>query len=910
MARPLSTLAFSSLLAVGYLLAPTWCAAQEALDSSTISAREDARRRAAARDALMQIQEARTAYAAKRYTQAVEHYRNALSVLPEGKETEKQRTFIKESLSDALIARAMDYRSVGRTQEAIDFLQEAIQLAPGNKRAKIELSYTEDPVRHNPALAPTDVRDVEEVSRLLTLGYGYLDLGKYDDALQTFQTVAKYDRYNEAAKRGIEAANKRIAEYLRASRDRTRAGMLSEVDREWDIHSDTESTPGTALANTITLQTDENEEAAERSHTELLDTIRVPHFSLDNATIEDAIQILSGIVRSYEAATPNRPRTRSLNFTLDIGTPDSAEYKQIINRRVSYNLNDVSLKQVVSNVARAFGLDFFIEPSGVEFSGHGGRIITRTFNGVEPAIFMERMIETQTGDDDDDDEGGRRISVNRLKIADFFKDIGVDTVPGSGYNYSPRTRQLVVRNTRENINLISKALNDVQATNWNIVLNVIVVEVDEDDLADLGFDWVFQVGWSNEINMSGGLEAAYSSITGMPILNTTYPVRNTVSPVVTGSLRSINEVEGSRNLESLIQRGAVRDFANQQATHSPYAFGLRGIWTAADVSVFMRGLSQKTGADTIASPSFVFEPHLEESVTFTNVREMFAPSSYDPPDGGVRVIQENRNPTYPNGGGNGRRDDDYGYDSAPITNYTKGVLGGIAAWAESWVPSTSLLPTEGTIEALAASAGAAAAPNNWDRDNNDWENDGRARGVIAWARGAQPLDFIHYGKSEGTEESFDGIGTILQVHKAEPTPDGNSVRLAFTTVINEFEGFLDWGSPINVTMRSQKESQTVQLSENNIVQPIFKRYITNTNVNVADGGVLVLGGLREARIVRYQDKVPILGDLPLVGRFFRSEGEHKRRRALLFFAKVNIVDPTGRKINGSDAGATVTPGLP
>lgn len=85
----------------------------------------------------------------------------------------------------------------------------------------------------------------------------------------------------------------------------------------------------------------------------------------------------------------------------------------------------------------------------------------------------------------------------------------------------------------------------------------------------------------------------------------------------------------------------------------------------------------------------------------------------------------------------------------------------------------------------------------------------------------------------------------------------------------------------------------VELTPNHILQPIFKRYVTNTSLVVRDGSVLVMGGMKEAKVVSYEDKVPVLGDLPLVGRLFRSSGSKKKQRVLLIFAKVNIVTPTG-----------------
>ena len=60
------------------------------------------------------------------------------------------------------------------------------------------------------------------------------------------------------------------------------------------------------------------------------------------------------------------------------------------------------------------------------------------------------------------------------------------------------------------------------------------------------------------------------------------------------------------------------------------------------------------------------------------------------------------------------------------------------------------------------------------------------------------------------------------------------------------------------------------------------------------------------RSVRYEDKLPVLGDLPMVGRLFRSEGEEKVRKAFLMFVKVDIVDPTGRSFGTGERPSDVT----
>ena len=42
-----------------------------------------------------------------------------------------------------------------------------------------------------------------------------------------------------------------------------------------------------------------------------------------------------------------------------------------------------------------------------------------------------------------------------------------------------------------------------------------------------------------------------------------------------------------------------------------------------------------------------------------------------------------------------------------------------------------------------------------------------------------------------------------------------------------------------------------------------------------------------------EDKVPVLGDIPGLGRLFRSEGETRQKRNLLIFVTANLVSPGG-----------------
>jgi general secretion pathway protein D len=62
-----------------------------------------------------------------------------------------------------------------------------------------------------------------------------------------------------------------------------------------------------------------------------------------------------------------------------------------------------------------------------------------------------------------------------------------------------------------------------------------------------------------------------------------------------------------------------------------------------------------------------------------------------------------------------------------------------------------------------------------------------------------------------------------------------------------------------------------------------------TKVLAGDGKVVVLGGLIEEDVQSETQKVPLLGDIPLLGRLFRTDGESLVKRNLLVFIRPTII---------------------
>jgi general secretion pathway protein D len=73
-----------------------------------------------------------------------------------------------------------------------------------------------------------------------------------------------------------------------------------------------------------------------------------------------------------------------------------------------------------------------------------------------------------------------------------------------------------------------------------------------------------------------------------------------------------------------------------------------------------------------------------------------------------------------------------------------------------------------------------------------------------------------------------------------------------------------------------------------------------TSCIVWDGQTVVLGGLLAEDVQKFKDKVPVLGDIPFLGRLFRSESTRTTKKNLLIFVTPTIIDPSGNRVHSSE----------
>jgi general secretion pathway protein D len=71
--------------------------------------------------------------------------------------------------------------------------------------------------------------------------------------------------------------------------------------------------------------------------------------------------------------------------------------------------------------------------------------------------------------------------------------------------------------------------------------------------------------------------------------------------------------------------------------------------------------------------------------------------------------------------------------------------------------------------------------------------------------------------------------------------------------------------------------------------PTTSKRSIESNVLVEDGSIIVLGGLLEDSYSQAEDKVPLLGDVPIVGNLFRSENRSRKKTNLMVFLRPVVV---------------------
>lgn len=145
-----------------------------------------------------------------------------------------------------------------------------------------------------------------------------------------------------------------------------------------------------------------------------------------------------------------------------------------------------------------------------------------------------------------------------------------------------------------------------------------------------------------------------------------------------------------------------------------------------------------------------------------------------------------------------------------------------------------------------------------------------------------------------TSFTMQKVGVLLEV-EANVDRQTNIISLRLAPVRRDLEGFLNWGTPF-LLADDQGVPRPFGGISNRILQPLFRTVKTNTSVDIYSGTTIALGGILTESVQNVEDKTPILGDLPGVGRFFQRKSQEPNRTAFIVFVTARVTDAGGNPL--------------
>ena len=852
------------------LLALT-AAAPTVLAQSTVSGmanREIARRYARIEDARTAMDRGDKLFSEGEYDGALGSYKTAIDSLPNAPLTRDWLDLAQLKYADCSVAVAKERAKVGDYKEARQLLEAAIVAIPGHKAAASFLKELDDPDRWPPALTAEHVTNVSKVQAGLLLGNSSVEIGNYDAAIAQFQDVLRTDPYNSSARRGMENAERKRQAYFKTAYDHQRAKMLSQVAEAWE---DKVPVQGASVSFDYGVGRSPGAYLSEK-----MNKIIFPTVQFQGATIDEAIEYLRVKSRDLDTFT-DAGAVKGVNIILRQGEAPS-------NASISLDLKDVPMSEALRYVTELAQMKYKVEAHAVlvvPLSENASEQYTRSYRvppdflsngggdaggGAAPAAAADPFAAGGAAP-----AGGGGL-IARKTAKQILEAAGITFPEGSSASYNPANSQLVVRNTQPNLDLVEAYVESTtKSAPKMVVITSKFVEVTQKNTEELGFDWLLgAAGLNKNVFVGGGSTGngnGYNSANFPFVTNyTTQPYSAQQVNPVTGVLDTLQVFPPIPLLGAVggtIPAGSTAPFPYGGG---PITSGLRsGGYAIGNGSIDNLLSTGSTTAQTSVAPGILSTAGVFSNPQFQTVLRGLSQKK------GVDLM------------------------SAPSVTTKSGTR------ATMEVTREFIYPTEFDPPRLPQGGGGL----------NIGGGGGGGGNQIA---------------TPTTPTAFEMRQTGVRL-EAEPTvgADGNTIELTLSPEVVEFDGFVNYGSPIyspssqsvlpiqvgtSASATSVGNSSYIPISQperlitpNVINQPVFSVRKVTTGVSIWDGQTVALGGLIREDVQDVQDKVPILGDLPFIGRLFKNESEQHYKRNLMIFVTAHLIDPSGQRIKPANPAA-------
>ena len=698
---------------------------------------------------------------------------------------------LEDAKADIVLVEARALADAGDLKGAESKI-EAYRAAGGSSSAASRLGSKLDREISNPynidinEVSPEFIAQNKVIRDLLARGRAQYLNGDYDGAQSTFKEVEARDANNAEAK----LFQLKIAEILggihKQNFYKTRGQMMTEVEQQWERPKvfDISTGNGPVVEEGGRIQ-------------DKLNSITIPQVNFSGMELTRVIETLSELSVEYDA------ERAGVNIVPLFNPNDS-------NPRVNISLRNLNLDRILQFVTQQVNFAYDVGGDAVTIQpsdslGGSSTTVTEFFPISRATVIRLTGFRDGGGSSSGPVDpfaapsGGGSSGPSQNEeveaLQTFFQNAGVN-FDSAGASLAFDGEQLIVTQTRRNLERMRTILR-----NYNEVKQVEIeakfLEVSQNDLEEVGFDWTLSNGLSPQFG-SSGLPVIDSS--GNQVFSADQQFTNTTAR----NLSDAFSVSSGNSNITLQQPGSDPvNFANSPPAINgsvDLATNVAAMFTASkwsvdgiDVDFAIRALARKTGSDLMSAPKVTVLSGKRANIT---------------------VAQELRYP-------------------------------------ESY----------GDIESTASTSGGG--------------NNGGGGGSSISITAGTPQDFVT--RNVGVEMSV-----------TPNVENDDTISLILEPRVTEFEGFVEYGGP-SVAL----ESGTTVVVPAGFYQPIFSTREISTEVTIFDGATVVMGGLTRDEVKTVNDKVPVLGDIPGIGRLFRSEGEARQKRNLLIFVTANLVSPGG-----------------